>query len=64
MVCNIYYSILTENVNIPTIDLIDLSQFSNSMELVTESDGNSLQIDITDGLVFGDRVLTSAYVSY
>lgn len=34
------------------------------MELVTESDGNSQRIDVPDGLVFGDRVLTAAYVSH
>jgi hypothetical protein len=34
------------------------------MELVTVYDGNSLPLDIPDGLVFGDRVLTSAYVSH
>ena len=65
MVCKMLPSlILTENIVTPTVDLIDLSEFSNSIELVTDSDGNSLLIDIPDGLLFGDRVLTSAYVSH
>ena len=50
-------------MDISSIRLIDLSEISSSVELVAESDGNSLQIDIPDGLVFGNRVLTSAYVS-
>ena len=57
-------SIPIDKINISSIGLIDLSEFSNYVELVTESDGNSLRIDIPDGLVFGDRVQTSAYVSY
>ena len=55
-------SIYTGEVDIPSVHLISLSEFSTAVDLGAETDGNSQQIDIPDGLVFGDRVMTSAYV--
>lgn len=52
------------SLNATSFPFISISDFTDAIELPRDrSDGNSGRSDIPDGLVFGENVVTSAYVS-
>ena len=53
-----------DEISVLSVPLINMTNFTDIdvLELEAETDANSQPIDIPDGLVFGDRVVTSAYV--
>ena len=55
-----------DEINIPSVPLINMSNFTDIdvLELEAETDVNSQPINIPNGLVFGDDFVTSAYVSH